>query len=71
MVGEERLVSNLARVGARRMAKRPIADRWIRVDESTMTIRVAEILAEIRFRVVARDPTLAEELLELPPIRFI
>jgi hypothetical protein len=31
-----------------------------------MTMRVEEILSEIRLGVMARNPTLAEELLELP-----
>jgi hypothetical protein len=45
-----------------------IADRWIEVEESTMTMCVERILSEIYLGVMARNPTLAEELLELPAV---
>jgi len=50
------------------MDRRPIADKWIKVDESTMTMGVPEILLEIRRRKVARDPALTKKLLELPAV---
>ena len=42
----------------------------VKVDESTMTTGVPDIILEISGYEVARDPTLTEELLELPAVQL-
>lgn len=43
-----------------------MTERWIRGEESQITMGELEVLCKIRFRVMARDLPLAKELLELP-----
>jgi hypothetical protein len=43
-----------------------MAERWMRLEESQMTMRVAKVVLKVRIRVVARDVAVGQNLLELP-----